>query len=95
MLFACEKKEKTSQYKGVFWHREKRKWCIQLQLKGQKQKQVGAFKNELDAANVLNQLCEDFGIPLKNPAISMIPNQQNQVTKQFILSHGIIQKSEL
>ena len=87
---ACEKKEKTSQYKGIYWHREREQWCLQLKLKGEKSKYGGIFKDELDAAKRLNQLCEEWGIPLQNPEISGIPNQQYQVhvTKKFPLFHG-------
>ena len=38
------------------------------------------FKDELDAAKRANQLCEELKIPLQNPEISAIPNQQYQVT---------------
>ena len=47
-----------------------------LYLKGQTQKYGGIFKDELDAAKKVNQLCEKLGIPPKNPEISGIPNQQ-------------------
>ena len=81
MLFACEKKEKTSQYKGVSWNKQIGKWYVQLW----RVSNSGAyFKNELDAAKRVNQLCEELGIPLRNPDISVVPNQQYQVTKQFV-----------
>merc|ERR1712034_228001 len=76
-----QKKEKTSQCKGIYWHREREQWCVQLKLKGENSKYGGIFKDELDAAKRLNQLCEEFGIPLQNPEISGIPNQQYQVHK--------------
>jgi hypothetical protein len=41
------------------------------------------FKDELDAAKRVNQLCEELGIPLQNPTISAIPNQQYQVNKNL------------
>merc|ERR1711925_42230 len=73
-----EKKEKLSQYKGVNWHRESGKWYVRIYLKGQKPKCNGYFKNELDAAKRVNQVCEELGIPLQNPEISTIQNQQYQ-----------------
>jgi hypothetical protein len=85
----CEKKEKTSQYKGVSWHKESGKWYVVIYLKGQKPIYGGYFKDELDAAKRMNQLCEELGIPLQNPEISAIQNQQNQVTKEFILSQTL------
>ena len=85
-MFACEKKQKKSQYKGVSWHKMTEKWYVLIHLKGGEKKYGGVFKDELDAANRVNQLCDESGIPAKNPEISTIPNQQYQVTKKFILS---------
>merc|ERR1711925_53139 len=59
---ATPKKENTSQYKGVTWHKKCRKWYVLIRtLKGEKR---------------VNQLCEEFGIPLQNPTISAMPIQQ-------------------
>ena len=52
-------------------------------MKGQKQKYGGQFNDKLDAAKRVNQLCEELGIPHKNPTISAMPNQQYQVTKKY------------
>merc|ERR1712034_81649 len=71
-----QKKEKTSQYKGVTWHKKMNKWYAQVFLKRGQQKCGGYFKDELDAAKGVNQLCEELEIPLLNPEISMMPNQQ-------------------
>jgi len=38
----------------------------------------GIFADELDAGKKVNQLCDDFRIPQKNPGISGIQNQQYQ-----------------
>jgi hypothetical protein len=84
LLFACEKKQKTSQYKGVYWRGERGKWYSQLKLKGGKLQCGGFFEDELNAGKRVNQLCEEFRIPLQNPEINAIPNQQCQVTKKFI-----------
>ena len=75
-MFACEKKEKASQYKGVYWHKQKKRWYVSIYLKKQKRKYGGSFKNELDAAMRMNQLCQELCIPLQNPTISAMPNQQ-------------------
>ena len=93
-MFVCEKKEKTSQYKGVYWHKQIRRWYVLIHLKGKKRKYGGCFSDELDAAKRVNQLCEELEIPLQNPTISTIPNQQYQVTKNSILSHDIVEKLE-
>jgi hypothetical protein len=90
LAVACEKKEKTSQYKGVYWRGKRGKWCVQLRLKKQKPICGGHFKDEMDAAKRANQLCKELGIPLQNPEMSAIPNQKYQVTKKFILSHRVV-----
>merc|ERR1712096_359501 len=69
-----QKKGKTSRYKGVIWHKKSRKWYV-LILKGKERKYGGVFKDELDAAKRVNELCEKFGIPTQNPEISAMPNQ--------------------
>ena len=80
MLFACERKEKTSQYKGVCWNRNHKKWHVKLWLKEGKSKFGGYFDHELDAGKRINQLCEELGIPLQNPELSAVPNE-HEVTK--------------
>jgi len=84
-----QKKEKTSQYKGVCWHREYGKWDVRIYPKGQKSIFGGYFNDELDAAKRVNQLCETLGIPAQNPKISAMPNQQYKTkrhhnTKVFV-----------
>jgi len=69
-------KEKTSQYKGVCWKKETKKWMVMLTSNGKFQKYGGCFDDELDAAKSVNQLCKQLGIPEKNPRINGIPNQQ-------------------
>jgi len=69
-------KQKTSQYKEVYWSESKNKWWVVLSLQGTKNKFGGYFDDELDAAKRLNQLCEEFGIPHKNYGIGTIINQQ-------------------
>ena len=83
-MFACEKKEKTSQYKGVYWHKSYGKWYAQLRSKGEKTKCGGYFIDELYAAKRVNQLCKELGIPLQNPEIITMPNQNYQVTENFV-----------
>merc|ERR1712034_235048 len=85
-------KEKTSQYKGVYWHRQSGKWYARLSSKvntGQIQKYGGCFKIEQDAAKRINQLCEELRIPLQNPGISSIPNQQYQAKEKKSQYKGV------
>ena len=76
----CEKRVTKSQYKGVHWHKESGRWLVLMFLKGKQQKYGGYFREELDAVKKVNQLCEEMEIPLQNPGISAIPNQQYHVT---------------
>jgi len=88
-LQVSPKNEKLSQYKGVTWHKHRNKWNVQLRVKGEKQKHGGSFKDELDAATRVNQLCEKLGIPLQNPEISAIPNQQYQAKEKTSQYKGV------
>ena len=85
-MFVCKKKETSSQYKGVCWHRERGNWQVQLFVKGEKAKSGGYFKDELDAGIRVNEMCKELGIPLQNPKISGIPNEQYEVTKIIFIS---------
>merc|ERR1711925_8799 len=80
-----EKKDKTSQYKGVYWHRQKGKWYSQLWIKKGTLKSGGYSEDELDAGKRVDQLCEEFEIPPQNPEISAIPNQKKkrEITSQY------------
>jgi len=69
-------KEKTSKYKGVSWGQKTGKWSVLIHPKGQKYKHGGSFSHELDAAKRVNQLCEEIGLPEKNPGIGNIPHEQ-------------------
>merc|ERR1712034_34880 len=82
-------KDKTSQFKGVHWHKRSGKWHVIMHPKGQKQKYGGMFKNELDAAKRVNQLCQELRIPLQNPAISAVPNEQYQKKEKTSQYKGV------
>jgi len=88
----CEiTKQWISQYKGVTWHKERNKWRVQLYFKGEKKTKYGGnFKDELDAAKRVNQLCEESRIPPHNPAISGIPNQPYQKKKKMSKYKGVV-----
>jgi len=79
-----QKKEKTSQYKGVYWQKERKIWIAVIRTKEQKHKYGGSFEDELDAAKGVNQLCKEFGIPLQNPEIGAIPNEQYEKKRKRI-----------
>ena len=73
-----QKGSKISQYNGVHWHKNNKKWYAQIVLPGAKKKYGGGFKDELDAAKRVNQLCEEMGTTLKNSGIGSKPNQEYQ-----------------
>ena len=79
IINVCEEKEKSSQYKGVSWHKNLRKWCVVINLKEGKIRYGGTFNDELAAAKRVNQLCIELGLSKKNPGINGVPNQQVQV----------------
>jgi len=70
--------QQTSQYKGVFLHKKSGKWYVLMCLKGEKPKYGGIFNDQLDAAKRVNQICEKLEIPLRNPGIAGMPNEQSQ-----------------
>merc|ERR1712034_202842 len=84
-----QKKEKTSQYIGVYWHKQKKQWQTLVSLKGKKQMYGGHFNDELDAAKKVNELCEKLGIPQQNPTINAIPKQQYQKHEKTSKYKGI------
>jgi len=84
-----QKKEKASQYKGVYWSKQNKKWYAQLVVKGEKTKHGGYFNDELDAGKRCNQLCEDFRIPLQNPDINAMPNEQYQIREKSSQYKGV------
>lgn len=55
MRNSFKNKNLTSKYKGVSWHKDKKRYRVQLTIDG-KCKEFGLFKNEIDAAKKYNQL---------------------------------------
>jgi len=80
----------TSHYKGVYWHKGSKKWCVQYNSPKGSKHHGGTFKNEQDAAKRVNQLCEEMRIPHKNPGISAMPNQQYQTKKNITISWSLL-----
>merc|ERR1712096_3148 len=77
-----QKREKISESKGVYFNKERKIWYVLIKPKGQKLKNGGYFKNKLDAVKRVNQLRQEFGLPLQNAEISTIQNQQYQKKKK-------------
>jgi hypothetical protein len=79
-----EAEEKISQYDGVFWNKGIGRWYVQIiLLTGIEPEYFGSFDDEKEAGKKVNQICEKHGIPLKNPGIGTIPNQQRHVIKLY------------
>lgn len=56
-----ENKKGASKYKGVYWHKQHRKWIASIQV-GKIRFHLGLFINELDAANAYAERAEtEFG----------------------------------
>jgi len=70
----------TSQYIGVSWDKNNKKWRARLIHKGKKYS-AGLFDNEKHAAMKLNLLCDKFGIQRKNPMINIKFDDIRQKTK--------------
>jgi len=87
-----QKHEKTSQYKGVYWHTKRKKWKVQLRLKGGMSKCGGNFEAELDAAKKVNEFCVELRIPPQNPGIVEIQTQQSLEKCNISLDYHAIQK---
>jgi len=81
-----QSQNKTSQYFGVYWNKDARKWTAQLWHK-KKQYYGGLFENEKEAAMNVNLLCDKFEIERKNPTINIkvdaIPKQFRNKSSQY------------
>jgi len=78
----AQTKQKTSQYKGVCWNKKHKKWYAEVSIGQGNKIHGGVFKNELDAAKRVNEICEEHKIPLKNPGIKtfveVVPNEDDK-----------------
>ena len=51
--------QKTSQFKGVCWHKHSRKWRAQIKVNGEKI-HLGCFLNEIDAARAYDVVARHY-----------------------------------
>jgi hypothetical protein len=75
-------KNQTSNYTGVHWNRNTKKW--QAQLAHNKKRYGGYFDHEEHAAMKVNLLCDKYKIKRKNPMIDIDLDGIQQKTKPKI-----------
>jgi len=76
----------TSQYRGVSWKKDNKKWQTHL-MHNKKKYQGRYFDNEEQAAMEVNLLCDKLGIKRKNSMVIIEPDAMQQVsnlTSQYI-----------
>jgi len=79
-------KNQTSQYNGVCWNNNEKKWHAKLKH-NKKTCSGGYFDNEEQAAMSINLLCDKIGKERKNPNVIMEPdvNKEIKVEEESIL----------
>jgi len=77
-------KHGISEYKGVFYHVGNSKWAVDFKV-NKKRHYGGYFDEQIEAAKRVNQLCDELGIPRKNPEVNAIPNPKipSRTTSQY------------
>jgi len=73
----------------VTWKKQIGRWYANIKVKGEPIKYGGIFKDEMDAAKRVNQLCEELGIPPYNPTVSATPNHQYQKKEKISQYKGV------
>merc|ERR1712034_42533 len=67
---------------GVCWNKKHKKWYAEVSIGQGNKIHGGVFKNELDAAKRVNEICEEHKIPSKNPGIKtyleVVPNEDDK-----------------
>ena len=58
--FAKKKQGCSSQFRGVYWRKDRKKWRAQI-LSGDKRKHLGSFNDEVEAAKAFNKAAIENG----------------------------------
>jgi len=59
LLNSSKYKNSSSKYKGVYWGKKQNKWIAQVNVEG-KNKHLGGFDNEIDAAKQYNIFAKEY-----------------------------------
>lgn len=51
---STKRSDNNSGIKGVYWHRQRQKWCVQIQINGRRKQHLGLFTT-LEEAKVARQ----------------------------------------
>ena len=68
----------SSKYRGVYWHKKRRKWQVQFTVHG-KNKHFGYFNDEVEAARAYDDEARKHGKPLNfdtTAELSAVPPPQ-------------------
>jgi len=73
----------TSQYRGVSWSKDRKRWKVTVKFEGKHN--ASYHVNEVDAAKRVNQVCDELGIERKNPEVDAMPNKEikDGMTSQY------------
>jgi len=80
---AIQQKNQTSNFTGVSWNNDSKKWQTHLMC-NKKNYHGGIFDNEEHAAMKVNLLCDMNGIERKNPTININLNEIQEKTKPMM-----------
>ena len=67
---------------GVTWNKYNKKWQAHI-YHNKKSIYIGAFENEKDAAKAVNSKCMKLKIPIKNPVVGVLDNEDLKRLKKL------------
>ena len=79
-------KRSSSKYVGVTWIKRDKKWKAFLHH-NKKHIHIGCFKNEKDAARAVNWKCKELKIPMKNPElVGVLDDEKLKQLKEKVMN---------
>jgi len=82
-----EKVAKSSKYKGVCWNAQNKQWQASIMI-NKDFHYGGKFESETSAARMVNMMCENLGIPLKNPLLPISMHSSEDVVVKEEPTHA-------